>query len=48
MKTVTEKYARELEGSGPLQKFVTKVLSTELLPLDEAKITEEMSGYDAF
>lgn len=48
LKTVQEKYARELEGAGRLQHFVNKVLSTELLPLDEATITQEMSSYDPF
>lgn len=48
LKTVQKNYARELEGAGRLQHFVNKVLSTELLPLDEGEITQEMSSYEPF
>jgi len=48
LKKVQEKYARELEAAGRLQHFVNKVLSTELLPLNENEITKEMANYEPF
>lgn len=46
---VTKKYARELEGAGgSLQEYVEKLLSTELLQMNEQEVTTELSKYEPF
>ena len=48
LQVVKEKYARELEAAGQLQNFVHKLLTFELLPLNEKEISQEMSDYAPF
>jgi len=45
---VNTKYSRELEGIPTLEKFVHKFLVSELMPLNEEKVQEELGGYEPF
>lgn len=41
-------YARELESNDLLQRFVHKLLTFELMPLNEEEIEKQMSAYEPF
>lgn len=45
---VQKNYARELEANDLLQRFVSKLLSYELLPLNETEIEQQMRAYTPF
>lgn len=45
---VNSKYARELEKNPKLEKFVHKFLISELMPLDEEQVKDELGGYEPF
>jgi len=46
MHHLQEKYARELEVNDLLSRFVNKLLTFELMPLDEGKIQTEMESFE--
>lgn len=48
LKTVQTKYARELEATEKLASFVNKLLTSELYPLNESEITQDLSRYSPF
>lgn len=41
-------YARELESNDLLQRFVSKLLTYELMPLNEQEIEQQVRGYTPF
>jgi len=41
-------YARNLEENDLLSRFVHKLLTFELMPLNEAEIEQQMSGFEPF
>jgi 26S proteasome regulatory subunit N5 len=45
---VQKNYARELESNDLLQRFVSKLLTYELMPLNEQEIEQQVSGYTPF
>lgn len=45
---ITKNYAREFENNDLLQRFVSKLLTYELLPLNEQEIEQQMSTYEPF
>ena len=46
MNYLKEKYARELEQEDLLSRFVNKLLTFELMPLNEEEIEKQMSVYE--
>ena len=48
MNIVETRYARELEGNDLLLKFVHKLLTFELMPLNEQEIERQMNVYEPF
>lgn len=45
---IEKNYARELENNDLLQRFVHKLLTYELMPLNEVEIEQQMSAYTPF
>jgi 26S proteasome regulatory subunit N5 len=45
---VNTKYARELEGIPTLERFVQKFLVSELMPLNEESVKEQLGQYEPF
>lgn len=41
-------YARQLESNDMLQRFVHKLLTYELMPLNEEEITRQMGAFEPF
>lgn len=49
LKNITKQYARELEAAGgSLQENVDKLLSTELLQMNEQEVSTELSKFEPF
>ena len=48
MKTLESLYARNLEENDLLGRFVHKLLTFELMPLNEQEIEQQMSKFDPF
>ena len=48
MNILQKNYARQLETNDLLQKFVHKLLTYELMPLNEGEIEQQMSAYEPF
>ena len=45
---IVDKYARELEKNDMLSRYVHKLLTFELMPLNEKEIETQMSNYSPF
>ena len=48
MHKVEKNYTRMLDSNEMLAKFLKKLLSFELMPLNEQEIEQQMSSFDAF
>lgn len=49
LKNVSKSYARELEAAaGSLNQYVDRLLSTELLEMNEQQVSTELSQFEPF